>query len=68
MTDDTLDGSQLRDADHVTVTEEDGLYVATDEETGVSSQGPTTERALENLAAALASYEAATTPDEDDWL
>lgn len=37
----------------VTITESDGWYVATDEETGVTSQGETKAEALANLAEAL---------------
>ena len=34
--------------------EEDGWWVATDEATGVASQGPTREKALDNLDEAVA--------------
>ncbi|SDK39095.1 type II toxin-antitoxin system HicB family antitoxin [Natronorubrum texcoconense] len=59
----------LEDAD-VTIREnEHGLHIADDEVTGVSSQGPTPEKALENLAAAVESYREATDDDPgDDWL
>ncbi len=59
----------LADAD-VTMRENDhGLHIADDEVTGVSSQGPTPEAALRNLAAAVESYRAATDDDPgDDWL
>lgn len=40
-------------SDGVALTESDGYFVATDEKTGVSSQGATKAEALENLAEAL---------------
>lgn len=39
---------------HVTLSESDGYVVATDEETGVTSQGTTRAEALRHLADALA--------------
>ncbi|SEH17072.1 hypothetical protein SAMN04487967_2960 [Natronorubrum sediminis] len=59
----------LEDAE-VTMRENDhGLHIADDEVTGVSSQGPTPETALENLAEAVKSYREATNDDPgDDWL
>jgi len=41
------------DAETITVRESDGVVVATDETTGVSSQGDTNSEALANLAEAL---------------
>ena len=41
----------------VAVSEEDDLYVATDEETGVTSQGETRAEAISNLGEALALHE-----------
>ena len=40
----------------VTMTQSDGYFVATDDETGVTSQGETKAEALENLADALRLY------------
>ncbi|MFC6719598.1 hypothetical protein ACFQGT_13580 [Natrialbaceae archaeon GCM10025810] len=57
----------LAEAD-VTVTVEKGLYIATDEETGVSSQGPTEEEARRNLALALETYEEGNAEADDSWL
>ena len=62
------DPDDLRDADTVTLSTVDGLYVATDEETGVSSQGQTETSAYENLAAALASYADGQADDDGGWL
>lgn len=42
--------SELR---QITLTLEDDRWVATDEDTGVTSQGPTREAALENLDEAV---------------
>jgi len=48
---------------------EDGeLWVATDEDTGVTSQGPTRHAALENLDEAVAGYHGAGTEPTDDEL
>ncbi|ELY88420.1 type II toxin-antitoxin system HicB family antitoxin [Natrialba taiwanensis] len=59
----------LEDADVTLRVNDHGLHIADDEATGVSSQGQTPEEALENLAAAVASYEEATADDPgDDWL
>ena len=52
----------------VTVTVEDGLYIATDDETGISSQGPTEEAARANLEHALESHADATAEDDSGWL
>lgn len=52
------------DADTVTVSHEDGWWVARDEETGVASQGKTKVEALANLAEALELHERET-PDSD---
>ena len=40
----------------ITLTESDEWWIARDTETGVTSQGKTRERALENLDEALAGY------------
>jgi predicted RNase H-like HicB family nuclease len=53
------------DVDDVTLTLEDGWYVARDEETGVASQGETRPEALANLAEALKLHERSV-PDEVD--
>jgi predicted RNase H-like HicB family nuclease len=59
----------LSDAEVTLRENEHGLHIADDEVTGVSSQGPTPEAALENLAEAVASYREATADDPgDDWL
>ncbi|ELZ08815.1 hypothetical protein C478_18066 [Natrinema thermotolerans DSM 11552] len=51
--------------DTVTVTKEGQWYVATDEASGIASQGETKSEALENLAEALALHERPD-PDSDD--
>jgi predicted RNase H-like HicB family nuclease len=53
------------DVDNVTLTIEDGWYVARDEETGITSQGETRPEALANLADALELHERPV-PDEED--
>ena len=59
----------LADAEVTMRQNEHGLHIADDEVTGVSSQGPTAEAALENLAAAVDSYRDAIDDDPgDDWL
>ena len=61
-------GSGVRhpnEGDRVTVTESDGYVVATDEETGVTSQGETKAEALANLGEALRLHERPVL-DEDD--
>lgn len=59
----------LADADVTMRQNEHGLHIADDEETGVSSQGETPEKALENLAAAVETHTEATDDDTgDDWL
>ncbi|ELY55847.1 type II toxin-antitoxin system HicB family antitoxin [Natronolimnohabitans innermongolicus] len=59
----------LEDADVTMRENEHGLHIADDEVTGVSSQGPTPEDALRNLAEAVRSYREATDDDPgDDWL
>ncbi|MDG5819993.1 hypothetical protein [Natronococcus sp. A-GB7] len=53
----------------VTVRLEDGLYIADDEVTGVSSQGPSEEEAIANLAETVATYTDGQSDDTgDDWL
>ena len=56
------------DDDDVTVTVESGLYVATHDETGVSSQGQTEVEARANLAEAVSSYLEGTAESDDDWM
>ena len=46
----------------------DDLFVAEDDETGISSQGPTKAAALANLAANLDVYEEGESGANDDWL
>ncbi|MDQ2050888.1 hypothetical protein RBH26_10375 [Natronolimnohabitans sp. A-GB9] len=59
----------LEDADVTLYENEHGLHIADDEVTGVSSQGPTPEDALRNLAEAVRSYREATDDETgDDWL
>lgn len=53
------------DAEEITVRKSDGLFVARDENTGVSSQGETKSEALENLAEALSLYDEPVPEDED---
>jgi predicted RNase H-like HicB family nuclease len=50
---------------NVTVTRSDGLFVVTDVETGVTSQGVTKSEAVANLAEALRLYERPA-PEVDD--
>jgi predicted RNase H-like HicB family nuclease len=65
---DTGEYPALADAD-VVVRLEDGFYVADDRVTGVSSQGPSEEAAIANLADAVDSYTDGQTDDTgDDWL
>ncbi|AGB36006.1 type II toxin-antitoxin system HicB family antitoxin [Natronococcus occultus] len=65
---DTDEYPALADAD-VTIRTEDGLYIADDEVTGVSSQGPSEEAAIANLAEAVATYTDGQSDDTgDDWL
>ncbi|MFC3957469.1 type II toxin-antitoxin system HicB family antitoxin [Halovivax cerinus] len=52
----------------VRITVEDGLWIAADDETGISSQGPTKFDALRNLAATLETVEEGDADDGDDWL
>ena len=68
MTAEPPDPAELRASEDVTLSTVDGLYVATDEETGVSSQGQTESSAFENLAAALAAFEDGQAEDDGDWL
>lgn len=56
------------DADTVTITESDGWFVATDEDTGVASQGETKAEALANLAEALELHERPVSEDIDEKL
>ncbi|MFU8869557.1 hypothetical protein [Natronococcus sp.] len=65
---DTGEYPALADAD-VVVRVEDGLYIADDEVTGVSSQGPSEEAAIANLADAVDTYTDGQSDDTgDDWL
>ena len=52
----------------VRITVEDGLWIAEDDETGLSSQGPTKIDALRNLAATLETVEEGDADDGEDWL
>jgi predicted RNase H-like HicB family nuclease len=53
----------------VTVRVENGLYIADDEVTGVSSQGPSEEAALANLAETVATYtDGQSDHTGDSWL
>lgn len=52
----------------ITLTDTGECWVATDTETGVTSQGPTREAALSNLDEALAGYHGAGEPPTDDDL
>lgn len=56
------------ETDEITVRESDGYFVATDEETGVSSQGETKSEALENLADALALYQQPVSERDEEGL
>ncbi|MDJ1432980.1 hypothetical protein [Halostagnicola sp. A-GB9-2] len=68
MTGDPRDASELADDESITVTVENDLFIAEDEETGISSQGQTEEAALENLAASLETYREGETDDDGGWL
>jgi predicted RNase H-like HicB family nuclease len=58
----------LTEAD-VTVRVENGLYIADDDVTGVSSQGPSEEAAIANLAEAVDTYvDGQSDSTGDDWL
>ncbi|OVE83573.1 type II toxin-antitoxin system HicB family antitoxin [Natronolimnobius baerhuensis] len=60
---------ELVDADVETWVDENGLHIAEDEITGVSSQGPDERTAVENLAAAVDTHrEADEDTTGDDWL
>ena len=52
----------------ITVTLENGLYVAEDDATGISSQAHEKADALSNLAAALDTVEEGEEAGGDDWL
>lgn len=59
----------LADAEVTTWVDENGLHIAEDEVTGVSSQGPDERTAVANLAEAVDSYrEASEDETGDDWL
>ncbi|SDR29594.1 type II toxin-antitoxin system HicB family antitoxin [Natronobacterium texcoconense] len=59
----------LADAEVTMRVNEHGLYIADDEDSGVSSQGQTPEDAVANLAEAVASHEQAMSDGTgDDWL
>jgi predicted RNase H-like HicB family nuclease len=51
----------------ITLTKEDDWWVARDTETGVASQGPTREAALENLDEAVALHRDETRESIDSW-
>ncbi|MCU4925795.1 hypothetical protein OB905_07340 [Halobacteria archaeon AArc-dxtr1] len=67
MTSDRRTTVELAEDESITVTNEDGLYVAEDSKTGISSQGKTEEAALSNLATALETYYEGK-DERDDWL
>jgi predicted RNase H-like HicB family nuclease len=52
----------------LTLGESGEVWVARDEETGVASQGPTREAALDNLDEAVAGYHGAGEPPSDEEL
>jgi len=52
----------------VSITVEDGLWIAEDEETGLSSQGKAKSEALRNLAETLDTVEEGEDEGGDDWL
>lgn len=52
----------------ITLTKEDEWWVATDEQTGVTSQGKTRESALENLDEAVAGYDGEGRPPTQEEL
>lgn len=59
----------LADADVTTWVDENGLHIAEDEITGVSSQGQSERAAVEHLAEAVASYrDAQEDTTGDNWL
>lgn len=54
------------DGENITLVESDGYIVATDNETGVTSQGETKAEALENLAEAIRLHERPLPDDLED--
>ena len=72
MSADTDDGGNGEHTPPVEITltlgESGELWVARDEETGVASQGPTRQDALENLDEAVAGYHGAGEPPTDEEL
>jgi len=54
------------DGENITLVESDGYIVATDTETGVTSQGETKAEALENLAEAIRLHERPVPDDIED--
>lgn len=54
------------DGENITLVESDGYVVATDTETGVTSQGETKAEALENLAEAIRLHERPVPGDIED--
>lgn len=54
------------DGENITLVESDGYVVATDTETGVTSQGETKAEALENLAEAIRLHERPVPDDIED--
>lgn len=71
----STDADKSSDGDHtspekitLTLGEERERWVARDEETGVASQGPTRQEALENLDEAVAGYHGAGEPPTDEEL
>ncbi|WP_254861712.1 type II toxin-antitoxin system HicB family antitoxin [Halovivax gelatinilyticus] len=68
MTDETGDDDAVEIEATITVTLEEGLWIAADDETGISSQGHEKAAALRNLAAALDTVEEGEDEGGDDWL
>lgn len=54
------------DGENITLVESDGYIVATDTETGVTSQGETKAEALENLAEAIRLHDRPVPDDIED--
>lgn len=61
-------GRHVPEGEKITVRESDGYLVATDETTGVASQGDTKAEALANLAEAIELYEQPADPGDEEEL
>lgn len=68
MSTDIGSNDTTRAEERITLTKEDEWWVATDEQTGVTSQGRTRELALENLDEAVAGCEGAGRPPTQEEL